>query len=125
MKHILVLFGGCSTEYGVSLQSAHAVLTHMAPDRYTAVLVGITREGRWLHYAGPLDAIPEDRWQEAGTVPCTLDLDRGARRLLLLDGSGRTVPFDAAFPVLHGKNGEDGTLQGLLELAGVPVGIYE
>ena len=121
MKHILVLFGGCSTEYGVSLQSAHAVLTHMAPDRYTPVLVGITREGRWLHYAGPLDAIPEDRWQEAGTVPCTLDLDRGAKRLLLLDGSGRTVPFDAAFPVLHGKNGEDGTLQGLLELAGVPV----
>ena len=121
MKYILVLFGGCSTEYGVSLQSAHAVLTHMDPDRYTPVLVGITREGRWLHYAGPLDAIPQDRWQEAGTVPCTLDLDRGAKRLLLLDGSGRTVPFDAAFPVLHGKNGEDGTLQGLLELAGVPV----
>ena len=121
MKRILVFFGGCSTEYGVSLESAHAVLTHLDPARYLALMVGITREGRWLYYTGPMEAIAADRWQEERCTPCTLSLDRGERQLLLLDGSGRRLSFDAAFPVLHGKNGEDGTLQGLLELAGVPV----
>lgn len=121
MKRILVFFGGCSSEHGVSLQSAHAVLTHMDRSRYSPVPVGITREGRWLHYTGDLDAIPDGRWQDGPCIPCTLCLDRESRTLLLLDGSGDTLCFDAAFPVLHGKNGEDGTLQGLLELAGVPV----
>ena len=121
MKRILVLFGGCSTEYEVSLQSAHGILSHMDPTRYTPLMVGITPQGRWLCYTGPLEAIAEDRWQGEHCVPCTLSLDRGERRLLLLDGSGRALPFDGAFPVLHGKSGEDGTLQGLLELAGVPV----
>ena len=121
MKTILVLFGGCSPEYGVSLQSAHAVVGHMDREAYTPLLVGITRAGEWLYYTGPLDRIAGDTWQEAECVPCTLALDRGRRQLLLLDGSGRRLSFDGAFPVLHGKNGEDGTLQGLLELAGVPV----
>ena len=121
MKRILFFFGGCSTEYGVSLQSAHAVLTHLDRDRYTPLIVGITRRGDWLYYTGELDAIPADQWQENACIPCTLTLNRGAARLLLLDGSGTGLSFDAAFPILHGKNGEDGTLQGLLELAGVPV----
>ena len=121
MKRILVFFGGCSTEYGVSLQSAHAVLSHLDRSRYEPLLVGITQSGGWLFYTGELDAIPVDRWQGPACTPCTLVLSRGVSRLLLLDGSGTQLPFDAAFPLLHGKNGEDGTLQGLLELAGVPV----
>lgn len=121
MKRILVFFGGCSTEYSVSLQSAHAVLKHMDPQRFDPVMVGITRKGKWLHYSGPISEIPEDRWQQASCTPCTLSLDRGSKELLLLDGTGRRLSFDAAFPVLHGKNGEDGTLQGVLELAGIPV----
>ena len=119
---ILVLFGGCSSEHEVSLQSAYGVLTHMDPERYCPIPVGITREGAWYVYTGPLDAIPGGRWQrEAACVPCTLRLDRGNRALVLLDGSGREVAFDLAFPVLHGRNGEDGTVQGALELAGVPL----
>lgn len=121
MKRILVFFGSCSSEHSVSLQSAHAVLTHMDRSRYSPVPVGITREGRWLYYTGDLDAIPDGRWQDGPCIPCTLCLDRESRTLLLLDGSGDTLCFDAAFPVLHGKNGEDGTLQGLLELSRVPV----
>lgn len=121
MKRILIFFGGCSTEYGVSLQSAHAVLTHLDRSRYEPLTVGITREGQWRYYTGSPDAIPEDHWQEKDCVPCALCPDRASRTLLLLDGTGRKLGFDAAFPVLHGKNGEDGTLQGLLELAGVPV----
>ena len=121
MKRILVMFGGCSTEYGVSLQSAHAVLSHLDGARYQPVMVGITRQGAWRYYTGPLERILADRWQDGDCVPCTLSLDRGSRQLVLLDGSGGQIPFDVALPVLHGKNGEDGTLQGLLELAGIPV----
>ena len=121
MKTILFLFGGRSSEYGVSLQSAYGVLTHLDRQRYRPLLVGITREGAWRYYTGPLEALPEDGWWKAGCLPCALSPDWGVKQLLLLDGSGRRLPFDAAFPVLHGKNGEDGTLQGLLELAGVPI----
>lgn len=115
MKQILVLFGGCSPEYSVSLASAYGVLTHMDRSLYQPIPVGITREGAWRWYGGALEAIPEDRWQEEpACLPCTLRLDRGGAALLLLDGSGRTLAFDGAFPLIHGSNGEDGTLQGAL-----------
>lgn len=117
MKTILILFGGCSSEHGVSIQSAQAVLAHLNKDRYRALPVGITREGQWLYCPGGL---PDEHWQRH-SVPCAPRLDRGRAALLLLNGGGEALPFDAAFPVLHGKNGEDGTVQGLLELAGVPV----
>ena len=122
MKQILVLFGGCSPEYSVSLASAYGVLTHMDRSLYQPIPVGLTREGAWRWYGGALEALPEDRWQEEpACLPCTLRLDRGGAALLLLDGSGRTLAFDGAFPLIHGSNGEDGTLQGLFELAGVPL----
>ena len=119
-KTILVLFGGCSSEYEVSLQSAHAVLSHLDQTRYTPLPVGITRDGRWLRYTGPLFRLETGDWDVPSLcTPCALSLDRGRRELLLPDGS--RLPFDAAFPVLHGKNGEDGTVQGLLELAHIPL----
>ena len=122
MQTILVLFGGCSTEYEVSLQSAHGVLSHLDRSRFTPLTVGITREGRWLRYGGPLSGLETGDWaSRPDCVPCALSLDRGDRRLLWLDGSGRSEGFDAAFPILHGKNGEDGTVQGLLELVGAPI----
>ena len=86
MKTILILYGGCSSEYGVSLQSAQAVLDHLNPQRWQALPVHITRTGQWT-YEG---------------LPCALRLDRGRAALLLADG--RELPFDGAFPVLHGKN---------------------
>ena len=122
MKTILFLFGGCSTEYEVSLQSAHGVLQALDRSRYAPLTVGITREGRWLRYNGSLSHLETGDWQtQPDCVPCTLSLDRGESHLLWLDGSGKFEAFDAAFPVLHGKNGEDGTVQGLLELAGIPI----
>ena len=79
MKQILVLFGGCSPEYSVSLASAYGVLTHMDRSLYQPIPVGITQEGAWRWYGGALEAIPEDRWQEEpACLPCTLRLDRGA-----------------------------------------------
>ncbi len=121
-KTIAVLFGGCSTEYPVSLQSAYAVLQAIDRTRYEVLPVGITRAGDWFLYEGPLDAIPQDTWQESGCVPAALSPSRSIRGLLVFRSTGmETLPLDGAFPVLHGKNGEDGTVQGLLELAGVPV----
>lgn len=122
MKNILFLFGGCSTEYEVSLHSAYAVLSHIDTSSVAPISVGITREGSWLYYTGELAHLEDDTWQnEADCIPCAPMVDRGANTLLLLDGTDRRLTFDAVFPVLHGKNGEDGTIQGLFELAGVPV----
>ena len=79
-------------------------------------------EGKWLCYTGDLSRLEDGTWQQAADcIPCTPLVEREAHALLLLDGSGRRLLFDAVFPVLHGKNGEDGTVQGLFELAGVPV----
>lgn len=116
---ILVLFGGCSSEHAVSLQSAYGVLSHF-PEDYRAVLVGITPQGRWQYYPGPLSGLVDGTWQD-GSLPCLLSLDRGEGELLVFGGGIERISVDAAFPILHGKNGEDGTVQGLLELAHIPV----
>lgn len=122
-KTILVLFGGCSSEHGVSLQSAQAVLEHLDRDSCQPLMVGITKTGQWLCCRGPVSAIGDGSWERdpASLTPCALAPDRDRRQLLLLGDRISRVSFDAAFPILHGKNGEDGTVQGLLELAGVPV----
>lgn len=108
---VAVLFGGQSTEHAVSLQSACAVLHAMKGTRFEAVPVGITREGRWFWYRGPLDAVGEGVWEKEECAPVTLTPDASVHGLLV-QGAG-SLYLDAAFPVLHGKNGEDGTVQGL------------
>ncbi len=120
---IAIFFGGCSPEYSVSLQSAAAVLEALPRERYEAVPVGITREGRWYRYTGGVQAIREDRWLEQGScVPAILSPDRADRGLFLFESGGvRRLPLDAALPVLHGSFGEDGTIQGLIALSGIPL----
>ena len=121
-KTIAVLFGGCSPEYPVSLQSAQAVLEHLDPARFDPLPVVIDPQGRWSLYRGPLSAIGDDTWRNYPHVPAILSPDRDVHGLLVLRPYGvEVIRLDAAFPVLHGENGEDGTVQGLLELAGVPV----
>lgn len=122
-KKIAVLFGGCSTEHGVSLHSAYSVITHIDRDRYEPVLIGITRKGKWLLYEGDAEKIEAGTWEEdASCTPAAASPDRQLHGLWILEEGGvRTLSLDAAFPVLHGKNGEDGTVQGVFELAGVPV----
>lgn len=123
-KTIAVFFGGCSAEYRVSLQSAGAVIRSADRNRYHLILIGINRSsGTWLWYRGDAGSIEDDRWeQEAECVPVFASFDRRVHGLCYLEqGEMRTISLDAALPVLHGKNGEDGTLQGTLELMGVPV----
>ena len=119
-KRVLIVFGGCSSEHEVSLQSAHAVLSHLDTEHFEAVPVGITAEGKWFYFAHGWQGLLNGSW-ETCCVPCTLSLDRSRRGLLLLDGSGQCLPLDVVFPILHGRNGEDGTIQGACELAGLPV----
>lgn len=94
---IAVLFGGCSPEYGVSLQSAAAVLRHMDQSRYEPVMVGISQAGDWFHYTGPVDSIESDTWHNAETcVPAVMRPDRSAPALLVLGPEGmQKVRLDA------------------------------
>ncbi|MGQ8875290.1 D-alanine--D-serine ligase VanG [Paenibacillus sp. TSA_86.1] len=119
---VVILFGGCSSEYEVSLQSTCAVLESADTDKYNLILIGITREGQWLRYQGDLEHIRKDTWsRSAHCVPAFLSPCRQVQGIVQeQDGMLLSTKVDVVFPVLHGKNGEDGTLQGLLELAGIP-----
>ncbi len=119
---IAVLFGGCSTEYEVSLQSACSVIENLDPQKYHAILIGITRQGKWLKYGGDTGPIQNDTWQDhPSSIPAVISPDRNTHGILVL-GKGKVtvIPIDVVFPVLHGRNGEDGTVQGLLEMAAIP-----
>lgn len=121
--NVAVIFGGCSPEYSVSLESAHAVITHMDRTRYNPVLIGISSAGNWYHFTGETEKIRLDAWDTpADCAPALVSPDRDSHALLVLkNGAVEKINLDVAFPVLHGKNGEDGTVQGLLELAGIPL----
>ena len=119
---IAVLFGGCSAEYGVSLQSASSVIEALNFIQYQVLMIGITRRGQWFRYGGGTDQILNDTWwKHESCVPAIISPDRQTHGVLTLEKGGSTaIPVDAVFPVLHGQNGEDGTLQGLLKMAGIP-----
>lgn len=123
-KRIAVIFGGHSSEYEVSLQSAFSVLQNMNENKFEVFPVGITREGEWYHYTGGLEQIRDNSWAEKkeNLHSVAVSQSRPAPGFLVFDGDGcRRIPVDLVLPVLHGRNGEDGTLQGLFELAGIPV----
>lgn len=123
-KRLAVIFGGNSTEYGVSLNSACAVLENIDRGKYDVIPIGITRAGEWYHYTGETAQIADDTWfEDSGHLrPVAVSQSRAVKGLLELEGSNyRVTGIDLAFPVLHGKNGEDGTVQGLFELAGIPI----
>lgn len=122
-KKIAVIFGGCSPEYSVSLQSAYAVICHMDSLKYIPVLIGISKSGDWFLYNGNIEKIPNDTWcNETDCTPVAVSQNRSAHNLLVMkNGSVKEIAIDAAFPVLHGCNGEDGTVQGVFELAGIPL----
>lgn len=120
--NIAVIFGGCSPEYRVSLESACAVIANLDRTRYNPVLVGISSTGNWYHFTGGIERIQADTWNDpACCSPVLLSASRDSPALFVRKDAGvEKIPIDAAFPVLHGRNGEDGTVQGLLELAGIP-----
>src|SRR5258705_2788715 len=112
-----VLFGGRSGEHEVSLASAASVIRGRDRDKYEPVPIGITKEGHWLVGAGAQKMLP-DVLKGDSAVMMTADPTDAA--LVRLDGSGGGQRIDVVFPVMHGTFGEDGTIQGLLDLAGLP-----
>lgn len=122
-KKIAVIFGGCSPEYNVSLQSAYAVISHIDKENYIPVLIGITRQGEWFHFKGSIEKIADDTWHnDINCIPAVVSPNRLEQSILEYKNSKiKKIHIDAAFPVLHGRNGEDGTVQGIFELANIPV----
>lgn len=119
---LAVVFGGNSSEYPVSLHSVESVLEALDTNKYEITRVGISREGNWFLYEGEISKIGNDTWQEADCTPCVLSCSPSQKGFLKIkaDGTYEVVEVDCIFPVLHGKNGEDGTMQGLFALSGIP-----
>lgn len=120
-KKIGVIFGGCSPEHDVSLESSYSVIKNMNKEKYDCILIGITKNGDWFKFDGDVEDIKNNTWEEKGkctkVVISTNMSDKG-----LIDLENNTlIKLDAIFPVLHGRNGEDGTVQGLVELSGIPL----
>lgn len=120
-KKILVLFGGASTEHEVSLNSAKSVIENIPRDKYEVLPMGITLDGRFYLYSGDIALLPEDKWLDdpSKLENAVISCDR-SHHGIIHTATGETERIDAVFPVLHGKNGEDGTVQGLLTIAGIP-----
>ena len=119
-----IIFGGRSGEHEVSLLSARSVMEAIDRDRFEVVPIGITKEGRWITSSNPLRALQSGRSE--GSCPVALLGDPSQRGLMRLEEgvshltAGSIAELNVIFPVLHGPYGEDGTVQGLLELADIP-----
>lgn len=117
---VCVIFGGRSGEHEISLRSARSVLEALDRGRFEALPVGIDHQGRWFTGPDPLGSLERGTTQDL--YPVTFPSQPGQRALIPLGegGRGEDLTFDVAFPVLHGTYGEDGTIQGLFEMADVP-----
>ncbi|GAA2358611.1 D-alanine--(R)-lactate ligase VanA-Sc [Dactylosporangium salmoneum] len=113
---VAILFGGTSEEHPVSVKSAQEVAKHLDAEKYEPFWIGITKSGAWRLCDGP-----DAGWEDGGCRPAVLSPDRSVRGLLVLEqGRYEAIGLDLVLPVLHGKLGEDGATQGLLELSGIP-----
>lgn len=111
-----IIFGGSSEEHPVSVRSAQEVAKNLDTERYEPLWIGITKSGAWRLCDGP-----DADWENGGCRPAMLSPDSSVHGLLVLEqGRYETISLDLVLPVLHGKLGEDGAMQGLLELSGIP-----
>ncbi|HEV7772650.1 MAG TPA: D-alanine--(R)-lactate ligase [Conexibacter sp.] len=111
-----IVFGGCSEEHPISVKSAQEVARHLDIAKYEPFYVGITTSGAWKLCDGP-----DANWEDGSCRPAVLSPDRSVHGLLVLEeGRYETISLDVVLPILHGKLGEDGAMQGLLELSGIP-----
>ena len=108
---MMLLFGGVSSEHEVSRVSAASVLEHINMDKYEIIKVGITKEGKWMQTEADAAAIADGSWEQMETN----------KDVCLMPGAGFAgLDVDVVFPLLHGRNGEDGRMQGFLAIAGIP-----
>lgn len=123
-KRICVLFGGSSADHSASLTTAYSVLNAIPKDKYEPLPIGITRAGRWLFYPGSYENIPDGSWEiDSDCCSCILSCDPLHKGVIkIMPGGDASIHrIDAVFPILHGKYGEDGRIQGLCKLSGIPM----
>ena len=116
MKNVVVIFGGQSSEHEVSCMSVMNIAKNIDPEKYNTLLVGITKEGHWL-WVDSLDDIPSGKWRDS-EIEAIISPDATKKCLML--STGENFHVDVVYLALHGTNGEDGTIQGLMELAKIP-----
>lgn len=120
-ENLLILFGGESNEHEVSLRSAANVISSVNSDLYDLTTIGITKDGKWYLYEGDTESIKNGSWINSAKTEAFISPTKNERGIVILRENGFEIKkIDVCFPVLHGKNGEDGTVQGLLALAGIP-----
>jgi len=117
---VLIIFGGASNEHEVSLNSASSILKNIDSDRFEPVMMGITRKGEWKLFNGDISLIAKDEW-EAFSTPAMLSPDRAVGGIVIFGEKIETKKIDVILPAMHGQNCEDGAIQGLAKLAGIPV----
>ena len=116
---VAVVFGGQSSEHDISCLSGATIMKALNPEKYDVVLIGITKDGRWLLTDSIAD-VESGAWRES-KVQAIISPDEQDHGLILLEnGAVRKQKVDVIFPVLHGMYGEDGTVQGLFERAKIP-----
>lgn len=119
---VAVIFGGASSEHDISLLSASNIIQNMPSDKYSVICIGITKKGRWLYYPGDVSSISTGEWEKdpdcSSAIISPDPLHRGI--ITIENGDASVKKVDVVFPVLHGKNGEDGSIQGLLDMARIP-----
>ena len=120
--NVCVLFGGISPEHEVSLRSAESVLNNLNKEKYHILPVGITKEGDWILFGGDdYGQLPAGSWKShPDNCRAAISPIRGQGLLCFQGDQVSYQPVDVVFPVLHGENGEDGAMQGLLQMAGIP-----
>ena len=120
--NVCILFGGISPEHAVSLRSAESVLNNIDHEKYNVYPLGITREGNWILFGGKdYSMLPSGQWVDhPDNCQATISPIRGQGILRFENEDTVCEHIDVVFPVLHGENGEDGAMQGLLQMAGIP-----
>lgn len=119
---LALIFGGDSTEHEVSRMSVTSILNNLPIDKYEPYIIGITKEGNWFLYNGDIAKIEDGSWEkDPAKIKAFISPDKDTRGIVVMNsGDTKIIEIDVVFPVLHGKNGEDGTIQGLLDLSGIP-----
>lgn len=114
-----ILFGGASSEHDISCISAKSILENIDKEKYNIVMLGITKQGEWFLFDDDVTMLPNDKWLKSKSLKkAYITPDSKIHGIVTEDAE--QIRLDAVFPVLHGKNGEDGTVQGLLQLAQIP-----
>ena len=119
--NVCVVFGGKSSEHEVSRLSATNIISNLNTEKYNVYMLGITKKGEWLLYDGEIDKLSSDEWEKDNVKKAIISPDTTDSGLIVFDNDKISkIHLDCVIVIIHGKNGEDGTIQGLLELSGIP-----